>query len=467
MTHIERLDYPSDSRSLFERVRDLPWPVLLESSNDYLPAARYDIIAADPTLRIYSEGTRTRIEARESTTYSDADPLEVIRGALGKQAEPIENLPFTGGALGYVSYDYGRRHEDVGTRALADIDIPDVAMGIYDWAVIVDHLDRACWLASHGRDPHTLADWDELIARLIGRYGPTPEVAQFHVIGAVESNLPRTAYAAAFKAVKAHISAGDCYQINLTQRFSADASGDAWDAYRRLRDISPAPYAAYLEYPFASIASSSPEQFLSVRDGRAQTKPIKGTRARSSEPLHDSERARELQLSAKDRAENVMIVDLLRNDFGRCCAAGTVRVTRLLAVESFANVHHLVSTVEGTLRDDCDAIDLLVACFPGGSITGAPKIRSMQIIDTLEPHRRSIYCGSIGYIGFNGRMDTNIAIRTLLISGGKVYAWAGGGIVADSDLELEYQESLDKATAMLQVLSETSQRADAPAAPAR
>ena len=275
--------------------------------------------------------------------------------------------------------------------------------------------------------------------------------------GAVESNLSREAYAAAFSSVKAHITAGDCYQINLTQRFSADASGDAWDAYCRLRNLSPAPYAAWLEYPFAQIASSSPEQFLSVRDGRAQTKPIKGTRARSSEPLHDSERARELHLSTKDRAENVMIVDLLRNDFGRCCAAGTVKVSRLLAIESFANVHHLVSTIEGKLRDDCDAIDLLVACFPGGSITGAPKIRSMQIIDSLEPHRRSIYCGSVGYIGYDGKMDSNIAIRTLLIAGGKVYAWAGGGIVADSDLALEYQESFDKATAMLQVLRDTSE----------
>jgi para-aminobenzoate synthetase component 1 len=256
--------------------------------------------------------------------------------------------------------------------------------------------------------------------------------------------------------VKAHIAAGDCYQINLTQRFAAQASGDFWEAYRRLRRLSPAPYAAYLEYPFGQIASSSPEQFLSVRDGYARTKPIKGTRARAADAAGDVELVRELASSIKDRAENVMIVDLLRNDFGRCCAPGSVRATRLFDIETFANVHHLVSTVEGRLSKNCDAIDLLIACFPGGSITGAPKIRSMQIIDEIEPHRRSIYCGSIGYIGYDGAMDMNIAIRTLLMSAGSVYAWAGGGIVADSQLQAEYQESFDKAAAMLQVLNEAS-----------
>jgi para-aminobenzoate synthetase component 1 len=459
MRRIVRLEYPADSAALFECVREMPWPVLLESSRDYLPWARYDIIAADPVVKISSDGARTRIASLTETRYSDLDPLEVVRDAVGARAERIENLPFAGGALGYVAYDYGRRHERIGSSAQADIDIPDVAMGIYDWAVVVDHLDRTCWLASHGRHARTLENWDSLVARFSLGAGVSSEIIRFEVTGSIESNLANEAYARAFRAVKAHISAGDCYQINLTQRFAASAVGDPWDAYRRLRRISPAPYAAYLEFPFAQIASSSPEQFLSVRAGHARTKPIKGTRPRSTEPLQDSERARELHLSTKDRAENVMIVDLMRNDFGRCCKVGSVRVTRLLAVESFANVHHLVSTVEGTLRDDCGPVDLLIACFPGGSITGAPKIRSMQIIESLEPHRRSIYCGSIGYIGYDGQMDSNIAIRTLLVAGGRVYAWAGGGIVADSELQQEYQESLDKATAMLQVLGESSEAA--------
>lgn len=456
MKRIVRLDYPASTAALFECVRDMPWPVLLESGRDYLPWARYDIVTADPIMQIRSDGQGTSVSAAGDTRYDARDPLEVVRDALGTRTEPIENLPFAGGALGYVAYDYGRRHEPIGRTAQADIDIPDVAMGIYDWAVVVDHLDRACWLVSHGTDARTLEAWDSLVARFAA-VADTPRArVPFQVTDPIESNLPEGDYAHAFGAVKSHIEAGDCYQINLTQRFCAQASGDPWDAYCRLRELSPAPYAAFLDLPFARIVSSSPEQFLSVRGRRAKTKPIKGTRPRSDEPLQDSERARELHLSEKDRAENVMIVDLLRNDFGRCCTAGSVRVTRLLAIESFANVHHLVSTVEGTLREDCDAVDLLIACFPGGSITGAPKIRSMQIIESLEPHRRSIYCGSIAYIGFDGRMDSNIAIRTLLMTQDRVFAWAGGGIVADSQLQQEYQESFDKAAAMLQVLSESS-----------
>jgi len=437
-------------------MRGMTWPVMLESSTEYLPRARFDIIAADPVVRICSHGPKTMIMAAKATSFSDLDPLEVVRNELGERAQPHDTLPFTGGAIGYVAYDYGRRHERIGDVAQADIELPDVAMGIYDWAVVVDHLERACWLVGHGRDPRTFDNWEGLVERFTGPARAHGTAVPFSATAPIASNLSQRAYGEAFEQVKAHIAAGDCYQINLTQRFSARASGDFWDAYRRLRRLSPAPYAAYLEYPFGQIASSSPELFLSVRDGIAKTRPIKGTRARSLEASLDAALQQELASSAKDRAENVMIVDLLRNDFGRCCLPGSVRASRLFEIETFPNVHHLVSTVEGRLDGDCDAIDLLVACFPGGSITGAPKISAMQIIDALEPHRRSIYCGSIGYIGYDGAMQTNIAIRTLLMSAGRVYAWAGGGIVADSQLQAEYQESFDKAAAMLQVLTEAS-----------
>ena len=457
MTRVVRLEYPSDTAALFERVRDLDWPVLLESSREYLPWARFDVLSADPTVKVVSEGQQTRIVTRDATRISNEDPLKVVRAEMGECAAAVDELPFTGGALGYVAYDYGRRLEQVGGHAVADIEIPDIAMGIYDWAVVVDHLEAACWLVSHCRDRHTVENWNDLVERFTGPSPAACPVQPFKAIQPVVSNLPEPRYRDAFERALAYIAAGDCYQVNLTQRFSALSEGESWDAYRRLRRLSPAPYAAYLEYPFAQIASSSPEQFIRVRDGRAQTKPIKGTRARAEDPLSDTERVYELCSSEKDRAENVMIVDLLRNDFGRCCAAGSVRASRLFDVESFANVHHLVSTVEGDLADGCDAIDLLEACFPGGSITGAPKIRSMQIIDELEPHRRSIYCGAIGYIGYDGSMELNIAIRTLLMTAGRVYAWAGGGIVADSQLQAEYQESLDKATAMLRVLESASE----------
>ena len=249
-----------------------------------------------------------------------------------------------------------------------------------------------------------------------------------------------------------HIRAGDCYQINLTQRFEARVQGDSWQAYGRLRRTNPAPYSAYLDLPFAQVLSSSPERFLRLRGDRVETKPIKGTRPRAGDPARDAALAEDLVASAKDRAENVMIVDLLRNDLGKCCVPGSIRAEPLFAIESFASVHHLVSTVTGRLAPGRHAVDLIRACFPGGSITGAPKHRAMQIIEALEPQRRSIYCGCIGYLGFDGGMDLNIAIRTLLRVDENIYAWAGGGIVADSAVDAEYQESLDKAAALLAIL---------------
>src|SRR5690606_36000825 len=291
----------------------------------------------------------------------------------------------------------------------------------------------------------------ELVERLAGP--PSPEPAAFRVLANPEASFTRAAYNHAFGRVQQHIRRGDCYQVNLTQRFEAPAEGDAWHAYLRLRSINPAPFAAYLDLPFGKIACSSPERFLLVQGDHVETKPIKGTRPRSADPVRDRELAEELRASTKDRAENVMIVDLLRNDLGKCCVPGSVRASKLFDVESFASVHQLVSTVEGRLVSGRHALDLLGACFPGGSITGAPKVASMQIIEQVEPHRRSVYCGAIGYIGFDGDMDTNIAIRTLVQCGDRVYTWAGGGIVADSNVDAEYQESLDKAAAMLAVLS--------------
>ncbi|MEO7726326.1 MAG: aminodeoxychorismate synthase component I, partial [Burkholderiales bacterium] len=258
------------------------------------------------------------------------------------------------------------------------------------------------------------------------------------------------------KRVLDYIQAGDCYQINLAQRFAAPATGDPWLAYQALRVINPAPYAAYLNTPHGQVLSASPERFLKLERRRVETKPIKGTRPRAGHPRVDAELAAELKASAKDRAENVMIVDLLRNDLSKNCEPGSVRVPRLFDVESFATVHHLVSTVTGTLRQGHDALDLLRGCFPGGSITGAPKLRAMQIIEELEPHRRGVYCGAIGYIGCDGNMDLNIAIRTLVYAGGSVRFWAGGGIVADSRLEDEYQETFDKAAAILKMLQQTA-----------
>jgi para-aminobenzoate synthetase component I len=259
-------------------------------------------------------------------------------------------------------------------------------------------------------------------------------------------------YLEALARIRDYLIAGDCYQVNLAQRFAAPAAGDPWTAYRRLRVLNAAPFGAYLQTPDAHLLCSSPERFLWVRDGRVETRPIKGTRPRATDPDEDARLAESLRLSPKDRAENLMIVDLLRNDLGRVCATGSLQVPGLFEIERFARVHHLVSTVTGRLAAGRTALDLLRAAFPGGSITGAPKRRAMEIIEELEPHRRGVYCGAIGYLGFDGAMDTNIAIRTLIHSDGVVRCWAGGGIVADSDPESEYRETYDKAAPLLDLL---------------
>jgi para-aminobenzoate synthetase component 1 len=453
LTRLAELDYLPDSAVRFEQLRDLPWPVFLESGAHGTSGDRYDVLAADPSARVITRGEQTEVVAREGTRITGKDPLDVIRGLLGGTGRAVSGLPFAGGAIGYFAYDLGRRYESLQTVAEADIGMPDLAVGIYDWAVIVDHLERKTWLVAQERNARTAERWNEIVRRFgVGALRPE---GHFEVVSPIGSNLSKSDYGEAFARIQEHIRCGDTYQVNLTQRFEAAVRGDSWHAYKKLRRVSPAPFSAYLDYPFGQVLCSSPERFLRVRDGHVQTKPIKGTRPRSADAEHDAAMLRELEQSSKDRAENVMIVDLLRNDLGKNCMPGSIRVAKLYDIESFANVHHLVSTIEGRLAPGRDAIDVLRGSFPGGSITGAPKVRAMQIIENLEPHRRSVYCGAIGYIGFDGAMDTNIAIRTLVHCGNTIYAWSGGGIVADSSVEGEYQESLDKASALLAVLAES------------
>jgi para-aminobenzoate synthetase component 1 len=453
---ITELPYRDTVAAQFRTLTSLPRAAWLDSA-----AAdsheRFDILVADPYVTLRTRGATTEIaRVGRATRESQRAPLELLRDELGDITPGVQGLPFSGGAVGYFGYDLGRRLERIPSIAAADISMPDLSMGLYDWAVVVDHAARRTWLVGNGRDARTFALWDSRVARLTA--GPPPEPPAFRVLGPPRPNLSRDEYARAFRAVQDHIRRGDCYQVNLTQRFEAEAEGDAWHAYLKLREINPAPFAAYLDWPDGKVVCSSPERFLRVQGGRVETKPIKGTRPRSVDPARDRALAEELRTSAKDRAENVMIVDLLRNDLGKVCVPGSVRASKLFDVESFASVHQLVSTVEGRLAEDVHALDLVAACFPGGSITGAPKVAAMKIIEELEPQRRSVYCGSIGYVGFDGNMDSNIAIRTLVQQGGRVYTWAGGGVVADSKVEAEYQESLDKAAAMLAVMGGAARR---------
>lgn len=451
---VVEIEYREDSTPRARALLGRPWHVFLDSGRGGSEAGRYDILAAEPFATLTTRGDATELRTRHGIDVSSRDPLELIEQALGERAQRPAFLPFAGGAIGYFAYDLGRRFERLPSIAEEDIRAPEMAVGIYDWACVVDHVARRAWLVGAGRDERTFDEWESLLERLHPSEAsdPLPQVLPFAAISPIRSSYDSESYRRAFERVKAHIRAGDCYQINLTRRFEADVRGHSWPAYLKLRRLSPAPFSAYLGLPELDVLSSSPERFLKSAGGRVEAKPIKGTRPRSPDPARDAALAAELRASAKDRAENVMIVDLLRNDLGKACAPGSVQVEKLFDIESFANVHHLVSTVVGRLRPDRHALDLVRSAFPGGSITGAPKVRAMQIIEELEPQRRSVYCGCIGYVGFDGDLDLNIAIRTLVRRGDRLYAWAGGGVVADSRVEAEYQEGLDKASALLAVL---------------
>jgi para-aminobenzoate synthetase component 1 len=451
---VQEIPYSEDTGARFARWAASPWSVFLDSGGAGGERGRFDIFAAEPYIKVVTVGGQTTVSRDSDHTTSKVNPFVVLREALGPVEETATALPFCGGAIGYFAYDLGRRLEYLPVIAKQDLSMPDMAVGIYDWAVVVDHVLRRAWLVSGGRDEQVRADWDRIV-ELVQSADADESGRGFRVTSAVQSNFTRAEYARAFETIMGYIHEGDCYQVNLAQRFSASYEGDPWYAYRELQRVNPAPFSVYMNLPQGQVLSSSPERFLRLRSQMVETRPIKGTRRRSVYLTQDWSFREELKQSVKDRAENLMIVDLLRNDLGKTCAVGSVDVPELFSVESYATVHHLVSAVTGRLPDDRHALELLAGCFPGGSITGAPKLRAMEIIEELEPHRRSIYCGAIGYIGYDGGMDTNIAIRTLVLNEGRMHCWAGGGIVVDSTDDAEYQESMDKAAAMLRLFTLT------------
>ncbi|MGD9170198.1 MAG: aminodeoxychorismate synthase component I [Candidatus Thiodiazotropha sp.] len=449
--------YRKDSSELFEALAHLPWAAFLDSGHPYSEHGRFDILSADPVRVLLTRGEQTRIEQGDgSVENSGEDPFHLLREAMGPPVEGVDGIPFCGGAIGYFGYDLGRRLERLPSLAEDMEHLPEMAVGIYDWSLVVDHHEQRCYLVA--KNPARIERYRRLIQRCLERPAQkTPSTAPYRVLGEVCSNMTRDEYLASIAKIKRYILDGDCYQVNFAQRFSVAAEGDPWQAYKGLRQLNAAPFAAYLNMPHCQVLSTSPERFLEVRGGRVETKPIKGTAPRGEDPIEDMMLAEMLKNSAKDQAENLMIVDLLRNDLGKVCATGSIEVPELFKLESYARVHHLVSKVCGSLAEGEDALSLLRACFPGGSITGAPKLRAMEIIEELEPQRRGIYCGSIGYIGVNGDMDCNIAIRTMVHSQGITRLWAGGGIVADSDPEAEYRETYHKASALLDLIQRMEQ----------
>lgn len=405
-------------------------------------------------LETRGELTQTRFD-NGTHNESAADPFSLLKKILLPAAEPHGTLPFIGGALGYFSYDLGRRLERIPVKAEQDIQLPDMCVGIYPWAIIQDHETKQAWLVINKNLSNTFeSDYDfSKIEKLLNQSDKSVEKFRAKSVFKIDQfkrNLDIAGYRSAINKIKNYIYAGDCYQVNFAQRFSSHFSGDPLLAYLVLREKLPSPFSAFMQFEKAAVLSLSPERFVKVKNQRAETKPIKGTIKRGKTQEEDQKNALWLQQSEKNRAENVMIVDLLRNDLSKHCL--NVRVPKLCELQTFANVHHLVSTVTADLKDKATSIDVLSDSFPGGSITGAPKIRAMEIIEELESTRRSLYCGSLGYISADGQMDTNIAIRTLICDQNNIHCWGGGGIVADSEIEQEYFESIAKVQVLLETL---------------
>ena len=461
----ERLDSFPDPADAAERFADLPLLMLLDSTADRERTGRYSFLVADPWRVVRTKG--------------DGASLGKVHDLLAPFAGPtISGVPpFQGGAAGFIGYDWGATLERLPAPRYDDLALPDVLLGLYDWVIAWDHCERVAWIVSTGMPDLGSAREQRAVGRLAmvrgrlgeaGRVGgadetppsahPAPSYPVFGVDDAEQIGLCSTfthrGYLSAVARVREYILAGDIFQANLSQRFEAPLRESPWSLYRRLRTMNPAAFGAFMECGDFQISSVSPERFLRLSGSQVETRPIKGTRPRGLGPMHDAMLGQVLSESDKDRAENVMIVDLLRNDLSRVCRPGTVRVPELFSLEHHPTVHHLVSTVVGELEPPADAVALVRATFPGGSITGAPKVRAMEIIAELEPTRRGVYCGSLGYMGVNGEMDTSIAIRTCITTRGKVYFQAGGGIVADSDPELEYRETLDKARGIIRTLAQ-------------
>ncbi|TKE96004.1 aminodeoxychorismate synthase component I [Vibrio kanaloae] len=447
---IKPLEYQSTlAKQLFSHIENLPWAMLLRSASESHVDSRYDILVAQPIATFETIGVKTTVNVNEERKVSESDPFELLdqyQQQLLPAAKGHPELPFVGGALGYFSYDLGRRVETLPSLAKRDINAPDMAVGLYEWAIVVDHKLKTACVVGQNIEAH----WNWL-----SEQQGKSQTEEFRLTTPWQSNMSEQSYSDKFEHVQEYLLSGDCYQINLAQRFNAKYQGSEWLAYEKLEQYNSAPFSGFIRLTECAIISVSPERFLELNSGTIETKPIKGTRPRSEDPIIDDANAQDLASADKDQAENLMIVDLLRNDIGRVAKPGTVNVPKLFDIESFPAVHHLVSTIRADLDDQYSATALLRACFPGGSITGAPKVRAMQIIEELEPHRRSAYCGSIGYISRNGRMDTSITIRTLVAENNTLYAWAGGGVVFDSDCASEYQETLDKLSRILPVLEDS------------
>jgi len=480
---------------IYTELKAFPYSFFLDSALTSKDLGAFSFIGIEPFLIFKSKKDYITLDWPGRHEVRKGNPFLVLKELLKQfkiKSQGELQLPFTGGGVGYFSYDLKDFNERLPDKALDDVNVPDCIVCFYDTVLAYDHRRGDSFIVSSGfpergrkRHYRQRARLESLKRRLSARTQECPGSVfvpgtkfnstcprVYKVIGDrlngtsylvqachsrvraenhpfLESNFTKDTYIDAVLKAKEYIKKGDIYQVNLSQRFKVNLDIEPYELYKVLRDINPAPFACFLNFGEVQVASASPERFLRVDGRKIETRPIKGTRPRGEDEAKDRALKSELLASAKDRAENLMIIDLERNDLGRISEYGSVKVSEFMTCEEYATVFHLVSTVQGKLKKDVDSADCLMNCFPGGSITGAPKIRSMEIIEELEPVKRSIYTGSIGYIGFDGNMDTSIVIRTFIIKGNNVYFQVGGGIVYDSDPEKEYQETLDKAKALI------------------
>jgi len=443
----------------FERIRGGSYSFLLESASGPIKTGRYSFIGTDPYIIFKSKGRRIEIIKDGKKTISYDSPLKRLRELLGEyRIDRIPGLPpFIGGAIGILDYDFVHHFERLPRTTIDDLNLPDAHFILVDTVIAFDHYLSKAWVITNpslrGEDyEDAILRIDEIMERLLYLLPSSSHKRRKKPVG-IRYEMKKETYESMVKKAKEYIAQGDIFQANLSQRLSAEIGGiDPWRLYRILRDINPSPFSAFLEFDEYHIVSSSPERLLRVEGSVVETRPIAGTRPRGKCPEGDRAMRVELLLNEKERAEHIMLIDLERNDLGRVCDYGSIEVDELMVTEDYSHVIHIVSNIRGRLASGKDCFDVIRAAFPGGTITGVPKVRCMEIIDELEPVARGPYTGSIGYIGFTGDMDLNIVIRTFVIKNGIAYVQVGAGIVADSDPEREYYETLHKAEALIKTL---------------
>lgn len=450
---IKFVDTKLNAFDIYEIFYEDAFSFILDSSMNEKTLGRFSFIGSKPFLIFKSKERKIEIIEQKRTRIFEGDPFAEISNLLSRyKSENSSELPFTGGAVGYLSYDLCHHTENLPKTAIDDMNIPDAFLGFYDGVIAYDHFEKKCYVIANGFEKDASKIIEELHEKIKQGIGKNKNVSNKSKNGRLHTNITKTEYIDAIKKVKNYIREGDVYQVNFTYRFDCNINEKPISVYKKLRRINPAPFSSFMSFDDVKVLSSSPERFMKIKDRQMETRPIKGTCPRGENENQDSENCSKLLHSEKDNAELMMIVDLERNDLGRVSKAGSVRVKEPLHLEKYATVNHLVASVVGELDDKFSSMDGIKAAFPGGSITGAPKIRAMEIIDELETNSRNIYTGCVGYMGFDGDADLNIAIRTIVIKEKTAYFHVGGGIVWDSDPEAEYRETFDKAKALIEVL---------------